>query len=134
MILKPEPLAAAIRDGVAETVAAAPEAAVPVLDLVDVTGGTGDWAAELTRKVTEQTGQLVAVHNSDLTWDPVVWMHQDLAGGRKQQSEDHANLVLTALGVTNLETIPRHDAGFELGDRPPVRIYLLFDNPPVPAG
>jgi len=36
-----EPLAAAIRDGVAETVAAAPEAAVPVLDVVDVTGGTG---------------------------------------------------------------------------------------------
>jgi len=61
-------------------------------------------------------------------------MHTDLAGERKQQSEDHVKLVLTALGVTDPEAVLRHDVGFELDDRPAVRVYLLFDNPPVPIG
>lgn len=129
-----QPLAAAVRDGAAETIAAAP-AAVPVLDLVDVTAGTGDWAAGLSSKLTERNDQLRAVHNADLTWTPVVWTHQDLPDGRKRQSEEHVNQVLTALGVADLDRVVRHEVGFDLGDRPPVRLYLLFEEPPpAPVG
>ena len=125
-----EPLAAAVRDGTAETLAAAPEAAVPVLNVVDVTARAGDWAADLKTLLTRRQAQLVALHTPVLTWTPVVWMHQSLASDRRQQSEEHANLILTALGVQDLGAVIRHDVGFDRQDRPPVRIYLLFEEPP----
>jgi hypothetical protein len=113
----------------AVTVAAASAAAMPVLDTVDVTIRTDDWAARLPTELAQRKADLVAVHNTDLDWTAVVWMHQDLTGQRGQQSEDHVNQVLTALGVADVPAVPRHVVDFDLGNRPPVRIYLLFRIP-----
>jgi hypothetical protein len=124
-------LVAAIRAPDADTVAAAPAPAVPVLDVVDVTSRAEDWAGRLNGELTGRKAELDLAHGLDLAWDPVVWMHRDLAGEREKQSEDHVNQILAALGVADVQAVQRHAVGFELGDRPPVRIYLLFEIPQI---
>jgi hypothetical protein len=115
----------------AAIVAAASAAAVPVLDTVDVTSRTDEWAARLNNELAQRKADLAAAHPPDVEWTAVVWMHQDLTGQREQQSEDHANQVLTALGVADVPAVSRHVVDFDLGNRPPVRIYLLFRIPQI---
>lgn len=110
-------------------VAAAPAAAVNILETVDVTSRADDWAVRLTDDFTRWKDEFVAVHDPAVYWTAVVWTHQDLAGQRAQQTEDHVNQVLATLGVPDVSQVPRHVVGFDLGDRPPARIYLLFRTP-----
>jgi hypothetical protein len=117
----------------AATVAAASAAAVPVLDTVDVTSRTDDWADRLKTEFAQRKADLGAAHGLVLDWSAVVWMHHDLTGQRAQQSEDHVNQVLTALGVPDADVpaVPRHVVDFDLGNRPPARVYLVFRTPQI---
>jgi hypothetical protein len=120
-------LVQAIQNADKDAVAAASAASVPVLASVEFAAGMTPSASELKTKLDGRQSEISQNHgNTAVTSSAVVWMYQGLSDGRKTQSQDHADSVLTALGVTDVPAVPRHEVDFAVGSGAPVRIYVLI--------
>lgn len=124
-VMDNDALAAAIRDTPNVQTVEQAGAAVSLLASVDATGGLRPPAAELTSKLDERKTEVEGQHgNQTVFMVAVIWMAQSLSGERKTQSQDHADSVLTALGLT---AGLQHDVDFQPGAGAPVRVYVLFE-------
>jgi len=117
-------LVAAVRNGTPDPVANAPADAVPLLATVEFAGGQSPSPAELKAKLAERQAEIERwPGNPPVVPSAVVWMEQSLSDERKAQSQDHANSVLTALG---LSAVSQHDVSLQPGAGALVGVYVLF--------